>query len=222
MICKGRYPLSMRKRRNEPDEPLPDRRSIGYARVSTDEQDLRVQLEQLRKHGVLDVNLYSDKRSGKSTKRPGLEAALMDCRPGDVLIVPALDRLSRSVEDLIYLSNRLEAEGVELRSLRESIDTTSPVGVFFFHLMAALAQFERSLIGKRTREGLAATVARGTKLGRKPKLTDAKLKQAAKMLRSGLNSAEVARKMDMSGPQLRARIEAAYGKKLWTPKPRRK
>jgi DNA invertase Pin-like site-specific DNA recombinase len=212
----------MKKRRNVPDEPLPDWRSIGYARVSTDEQDLRAQIDQLRKHGVLDVNLYSDKKSGRSTNRPGLEAALMDCRPGDVLVVPSLDRLSRSVEDLIGLSKRLTEEGVELRSLRESIDTTSPVGVFFFHLMAALAQFERSLIGKRTREGLAATVARGTKLGRKPKLTDAKLKQAAKMLRSGLNSAEVARKMDMSGPQLRARIEAAYGKKLWTPKPRRK
>lgn len=212
----------MKKRRNEPDAPLPDRRSIGYARVSTDEQDLRAQLDQLRKHGVLDVNLYSDKKSGKSTKRPGLEAALMDCRPGDVLVVPSLDRLSRSVEDLIGLSKRLTEEGVELRSLREQIDTTSPMGVFFFHLMAALAQFERSLIGKRTREGLAATVARGTKLGRKPKLTDAKLKQAAKMLRAGLNSAEVARKMDMSGPQLRARIEAAYGKKLWKPKPRKR
>ena len=211
----------MKKRRNEPDGPLPDRRSIGYARVSTDEQDLRAQLEQLRKHGVMEVNLYSDKRSGKSTKRPGLEAALLDCRPGDVLVVPSLDRLSRSVEDLIGLSKRLTEEGVELRSLREQIDTTSPMGVFFFHLMAALAQFERSLIGKRTREGLAATVARGTKLGRRPKLTDAKLKQAAKMLRAGANSAEVARKMDVSGPQLRARIEAEYGRKLWKPKPRR-
>lgn len=212
----------MRKRRNEPDESLPDRRSIGYARVSTDEQDLRAQLEQLRKHGVLDVNLYSDKKSGKSTKRPGLEAALMDCRPGDVLVVPSLDRLSRSVEDLIGLSKRLNEEGVELRSLREQIDTTSPMGVFFFHLLAALAQFERSLIGKRTREGLAATVARGTKLGRKPKLTDAKLKQAAKMLQAGANSAEVARRLGVSGPQLRARVEAAYGRKLWKPKPRRK
>lgn len=183
---------------------------------------MRAQLEQLRKHGVLDVNLYSDKKSGKSTKRPGLEAALMDCRPGDVLVVPSLDRLSRSVEDLIGLSKRLNDEGVELRSLREQIDTTSPMGVFFFHLLAALAQFERSLIGKRTREGLAATVARGTKLGRKPKLTDAKLKQAAKMLQAGANSAEVARRLGVSGPQLRARVEAAYGRKLWKPKPRRK
>jgi DNA invertase Pin-like site-specific DNA recombinase len=194
---------------------------IGYARVSTEDQDLRVQLDQLRKHGVREVNLYSEKRSGKSTKRPQLEAALMDCRRGDVLVVASLDRLSRSVEDLIGLSRRLADEGVELRSLREQIDTTTPMGVFFFHLMAALAQFERSLIGKRTREGLAATVARGAKLGRKPKLTDAKLKQAAKMLRSGYNSAEVARKMNMSGPQLRARIEAEYGRKLWKPKPRK-
>lgn len=207
---------SSRKRIAEPDNRL-----IGYARVSTDDQDLRVQLDQLRKHGVREENLYSDKKSGKSTQRRGLEDALMDCRRGDVLVVPSLDRLSRSVEDLIGLSKRLSSEGVQLRSLREQIDTTTPMGTFFFHLMAALSEFERSLIGKRTREGLAATVARGTKLGAKPKLTKARLEQAAEMLRAGANSAEVARKLKVSGPQLRARIEAEYGRKLWTPRPRK-
>jgi DNA invertase Pin-like site-specific DNA recombinase len=200
----------------------PDNRLIGYARVSTEDQDLRVQLDQLRKHGVREVNLYSEKRSGKSTKRPQLEAALMDCRRGDVLVVSSLDRLSRSVEDLIGLSRRLSDEGVELRSLREQIDTTTPMGVFFFHLMAALAQFERSLIGKRTRDSLDAARARGTKLGAKPKLTPEKLATAAGLLRGGMNSNAVAKKLGVSGPQLRLRIEREYGRKLWVPRPRKK
>ena len=108
------------------------------------------------------VNLYSDKRSGATVaRRRGLEHALMDCRPGDVLVVWKLDRLSRSPKDLVMLSERLAAEGIELRSLHEQIDTTSPMGKFFFHLMAALAEFERGLIGFRTKKGMEAARARG-------------------------------------------------------------
>lgn len=199
-----------------------DRRLIGYARVSTEEQDLRAQMDALRKAGVMEVNLYSDKRSGKSLRRKGLDEALMDCRPGDVLIVPALDRLSRSVEDLIYLSNRLKAEGVELRSLRESIDTTSPFGVLFFHLMAALAQFERSLIGKRTRDGMAAAKERGQTLGRRPKLTGAKYARVVRLLKQGVPAEQVARRIGMSGPRLRQKVLEVEGKPLWQTKPRKR
>lgn len=203
--------------RNEPDT-----RAIGYARVSTEEQDLRAQVAALREAGVLEENLYTDKASGKTMKRPGLEAALLDCRPGDVLIVPALDRLARSIEDLIYLTKRLQAEGVQLRSLRESfIDTTTPVGELLFHVLASLAQFERSLTGQRTREGLERAKERGATLGAKPKLTQKKLEKAARMLSHGMNSNEVARQIGVSGPQLRARIQAEYGRKLWTPRPRK-
>ena len=93
-----------------------DYRLIGYARVSTDDQDLSMQVEALRKHGVMEVNLYTDRKSGATLRRPGLEAALLDCRYGDVLVVWRLDRLSRSVEDLIKLSRQLSEDGVQLRA----------------------------------------------------------------------------------------------------------
>lgn len=210
----------MRPRQKSPDAPA--RLLIGYARVSTEDQDLRAQEAALLKAGVLPNNLYTDKKSGSTMRRPGLEAALLDCRPGDVLIVPALDRLSRSVEDLIYLSNRLSAEGVQLRSLRESIDTTTPFGTLFFHLMAALAQFERSLIGQRTRDGMAAAKARGVQLGRTPQLAGKKYERAVALLRKGIPAEQVARRIGMSGPRLRQKVLEVEGKPLWKTKPRKR
>mgnify|MGYP002478536391 CR=1 FL=1 len=198
------------------------RRAIGYARVSTEDQDLRAQEAALLKAGVMPVNLYTDKMSGKTMRRPGLEAALMDCRPGDVLIVPALDRLSRSVEDLIYLAKRLQSENVELRSLRESIDTTTPFGMLFFHLMAALAQFERSLTGQRTKDGIAAAKARGVRFGRVPTLTGKKYERAVKLLREGVPAEQVAKRIGMSGPRLRQKVLEVEGKALWKTKPRKR
>lgn len=199
-----------------------DRRLIGYARVSTEDQDLRVQLDTLRRAGVMDVNLYWDKKSGSTMRRKGLDAALLDCRPGDVLVVPALDRLSRSVEDLIYLSKRLETEGVQLKSLREQIDTTTPIGVLFFHLMAVLAQFERSLIGMRTRDAMAAAKERGVKLGAPAKLSEKKLAQAIECLKKGRSAEYCAKRAGISGARLRQIVMERHGKPLWTPKPRRK
>ena len=199
----------------------PDNRLIGYARVSTEDQDLRAQMTALRKAGVMEVNLYSDKRSGKSMRRPGLEAALLDCRPGDILVVPALDRLSRSVEDLIYLSRRLADENVQLRSLREQIDTTTPFGVLFFHLMAALAQFEASLIGKRTSDAMAAARERGVKLGAPAKLSEAKLKRAIALLEKGMSAAAAGKKVGVSGSRIRQIIMERSGKPLWKTRPKR-
>lgn len=217
---KGPYSLFMTSARKSADKPAG--RLVGYARVSTDEQDLRAQEAALLRAGVMPVNFYSDKKSGSTLKRKGLDEALLDCRPGDVLVVTALDRLSRSVEDLIYLSNRLRSEGVELRSLRESIDTTSPLGVFFFHLMAALAQFERSLIGRRTRDGMAAAKERGEQMGRKPTLTGTKYRRAVEMLKRGMPAEQVARRIGMSGPRLRQKVLEVEGKPLWQTKPRKK
>lgn len=198
-----------------------DRRLIGYARVSTEDQDLSMQTEALTKAGVREVNLYSDKKSGKSLRRPGLEAALLDCRPGDVLVVWRLDRLSRSVEDLIGLAKRLEGEGVELRSLHEQIDTTAPMGAFFFHLMAALAQFERSLIGFRTRKGMENARERGVKLGAPAKLNEKKIARAISLLKSGTNSEEVGRRLGVSGARIRQIVLERHGKPLWQTKPRK-
>lgn len=181
-----------------------------------------MQTEALLKAGVMPVNLYSDKRSGATVaRRRGLEEALMDCRPGDVLVVWKLDRLSRSLKDLVMLSERLAAEGIELRSLHEQIDTTSPMGKFFFHLMAALAEFERGLIGFRTRKGMEAARARGAKFGPPSKLGPQQMKEAAKLLRSGMNAAEVGRRFGVTGSRVRQKILAEYGKPLWKPKPRK-
>lgn len=198
-----------------------DRRLIGYARVSTDDQDLSMQIEALTKAGVRETNLYSDKRSGKSLRRPGLDAALLDCRPGDVLVVWRLDRLSRSVEDLIGLAKRLEGEGVELRSLHEAIDTTTPMGAFFFHLMAALAQFERSLIGFRTRKGMEAARDRGVRLGAPVTLTPAKLQRAIMLLRKGRSAEYAAKRVGVTGARLRQKVLEVHGKPLWVTKPRK-
>lgn len=212
--------LGMPKTRKSRQEP--DTRLIGYARVSTEDQDLRAQMDALRKAGVMEANLYSDKRSGKNLKRPGLEAALLDCRPGDVLVIPALDRLARSVEDLIYLTNRLKAEEVALRSLRENmIDTTTPFGALFFHMMAALAQFERSLIGKRTRDAMAAAKERGVTLGAPATLTPKRLKRAVSLLRQGHSAEYAAKRVGVTGTRLRQKVLEVHGKPLWQTKPRK-
>lgn len=212
----------MGKFRKPVDTSAPANRLIGYARVSTDDQDLTMQIEALRKAGVMEVNLYTDKKSGKSMKRQGLEHALLDCRPGDVLVVWKLDRLSRSLEDLINLAKRLDGEGVELRSLHEQIDTTTPMGAFFFHLMAALAQFERSLIGFRTRSGMAAAKERGVTLGAPARLTDKKLERAVAMLKKGASAEEAGRRVGVTGQRIRQKVLEVYGKPLWRPKPKRK
>ena len=191
---------------------------IGYARVSTDEQDLSMQMEALRRAGVRDVNLYSDKQSGSTTARKGLEHALLDARPGDVLVVWKLDRLSRSLRDLLDMAERLRNEGVELKSLHEDIDTTTPHGRLFYQLMASLAEFERSLIGWRTKQGMKAARERGAKFGPAPKLGPRELQQAIKMLRAGASAEEVGRRLGVTGQLVRQKVLKKVGRPLWTPK----
>jgi DNA invertase Pin-like site-specific DNA recombinase len=209
----------MRPRDNPPNT---DRRMIGYARVSTDEQDLSMQMEALRRAGVRDVNLYSDKQSGSTTARKGLEHALLDARPGDVLVVWKLDRLSRSLRDLLDMAERLRNEGVELRSLHEDIDTTTPHGRLFYSLMASLAEFERSLIGWRTKQGMAAARERGAKFGPPPKLGRAQVREAIKMLRAGRTPPEVAAHFGVSRQLIYTKVRAVAGKALWSQRKPRK
>lgn len=207
-------------------EAPPTRVLIGYARVSTHDQDLSMQIDALRRAGVKDVNLYTDKQSGKTTKRKGLEAALLDARPGDVLVVFKLDRLSRSLQDLLRMSERLSAEGIELRSLNDPIDTTTPAGKFYFHLMAALAEFERSLIGWRTSKGMEAARDRGVKFGPAPKFGEKEIRKAVTMFERAkkrgvtLSANEVGREFGVTGQVVRDKIRARLGRKLWTPKVR--
>ncbi|MFC0693890.1 recombinase family protein [Paraburkholderia humisilvae] len=168
---------------------------IGYARVSTDEQNLRMQVDALQVAGC--DRIFTDQGiSGADFCRPGLDAALEQLRPGDALVVWRLDRLGRSLTRLVDLINFLARREVDFICVMESINTQSPGGVLVFHMMAALAEFERSVISERTRAGLAAARAQGAQLGRKRALSPAQLKQALQLART-LPLTEVARRFNV-------------------------
>lgn len=156
---------------------------IGYGRVSTRDQNPDAQRDQLTAAGVDE--LFIDKASGKLASRPQLDAALRHLRAGDVLVVTKLDRLGRSVKHLAAIAGELEERGVELRVLQQGIDTTTSVGRLFFHILAAIAEFEHELIKERTADGIQAARARGRNGGRKPTLTEAAVLQAQSMYDSG-------------------------------------
>lgn len=142
---------------------------IGYARVSTDDQDLSLQIDALKKAGCQKI--FRDKASGAKTERPNLQAALAYARNGeDTLIVWRLDRLGRSLQHLIEIINTLDERQIGFQSLQEAIDTTTSGGRLIFHIFGALAEFERNLIRERTMAGLAAARARGRKGGRRKAL----------------------------------------------------
>jgi DNA invertase Pin-like site-specific DNA recombinase len=155
---------------------------IGYARVSTGEQNLALQVDALRQAGCEEI--YTDEMSGVKAERPGLQKALAFARTGDTLVVWRLDRLGRSLKDLVQKVEDLQKRGVGFRSLHESIDTTSSVGKFQFHVFSALAEFERDLIRDRTMAGLRAARARGRKGGRRHKLTPEQIAMAARLIKS--------------------------------------
>ena len=163
---------------------------IGYARVSTAEQNLSLQRDALT--GVGCETVFKDHASGAKAERPGLAEALAYLRRGDVLVVWKLDRLGRSMAHLIDTVRGLEAKGVGFRSLTEGVDTTTPGGTLVFHIFGALAQFERDLIRERTTAGLKAAEARGKKGGRKPVVTPDKLARARAYLAAGLSVREAA------------------------------
>src|ERR1019366_2539359 len=140
--------------------------NVGYARVSTSDQDLALQLDALKKTGC--KRIFTDHASGARTDRPGLKEALSYVRDGDVLVVWKFDRLGRSLPHLIETVTDLNARRIGLRSLTENIDTTTPGGRLIFHVFGALAAFERDLVKERTMAGLAAAAARGRQGGRRP------------------------------------------------------
>jgi len=152
-------------------------RRIGYARVSTSEQNLDLQRSALLAAGCVEI--HADHGiSGADFERPGLLNVLGSLEPGDMLVVWRLDRLGRSLVDLIKLVTDLGARRVEFHSLTEAIDTSSSGGRLLFHLLAAMAEFERSLISERTRAGMDAARARGSRIGRRPATTVAQREAA--------------------------------------------
>lgn len=169
---------------------------IGYARVSTTDQNLQSQIDALTAAGCDEV--VPEKASGVSTMRPELDKVLASIGQGDVLVVVRLDRLGRSLPHLIGVVQTVEARGAGLLSLSEAIDTTTSGGRLIFHLMGALAEFERSLIIERTQAGLQAARKRGVKVGRPRSLTSAQIKHARALVDGGEPPSTVARSLGIS------------------------
>jgi DNA invertase Pin-like site-specific DNA recombinase len=154
---------------------------IGYARVSTDDQNLDAQTDALTAAGA--ERIFSDKISGSMRKRPELDKLLEQLRPGDVIVVTKYDRLARSLRDLLDIVEAIKDQGAGFRSLAEDIDTTTPAGRLVFHVFASIAQFDRERISERTREGLQAAKARGRVGGRLLGLTTAQKTEVRRMSR---------------------------------------
>ena len=175
-------------------------RLLGYARVSTQDQNLDLQIEALTQAGC--KRIFEDKISGSRAERPGLAKALDMMREGDTLFVWKLDRLGRSVKQLVDLVGALHKLGVQFKSLTDAIDTGTPSGRFFFHVMASLAEMERELIIERMRAGLDVARQLGRKGGRKRQMTDSKIVSAKKLLVSGVPPKDVAKNLGVSVPTL--------------------
>jgi DNA invertase Pin-like site-specific DNA recombinase len=173
---------------------------IGYARVSTEDQNLELQLAALKRASC--KRIFTDKVSGAKADRPGLRETLSHLRETDTLVVWKLDRLGRSVKGLVDLVNELQERHVHFKSLTDGIDTKTPAGRFFFHVMASLAQMERELIIERTRAGLEAAKRQGRVGGRKRRMTEGKVKAARKLLSSGTPPRDVAQSLGVSVPTL--------------------
>lgn len=162
---------------------------LGYARVSTADQDLEAQRQRLITANTLRI--FEDVMSGRTFERPGLTALLAFARPGDAVCVVRLDRLGRSLHELLETVELLKSRSIGLLSLEEKIDTSSAAGELVFHVFGAIAHFERRLISERTRDGLNAARSKGSRLGR-PAIPESKLDAALKLVDAGLSPSEAA------------------------------
>ncbi|MGY6271481.1 recombinase family protein [Achromobacter denitrificans] len=187
---------------NAAHDPNTVRRVFGYARVSTEEQHMDLQMRALENVGC-DPIFVDQGVSGATMYRDGLNRLLQSLRPGDRLVVWRLDRLGRSLSGLIELLDNLGARGIGFCSLCEHIDIGTPSGKLVFHLMAALAEFERALISERTQAGMRAARARGKRIGRPPALTPVQRKAARALLGQGRPVAQVADQFGVSASTLR-------------------
>lgn len=182
---------------------------IGYARVSTQDQSPALQTDALSAAGCEEV--FQDKATGATRERPELTACIRSLRAGDTLVVWKLDRLARSLKDLVEIVDDLQKRNVAFRSLTEAIDTTSTGGRMVFHIFGALAEFEHSLIRERTIAGLAAARARGRRGGRKPAMSHADTRKAAAMLSDpNITKTEVAKHFKVSRVTLNAALKRGH------------
>lgn len=176
IAMRGRYTYS---------EPMKNT-LIGYARCSTDNQDLTAQKQALENLGIAPDRIYTDHGlTGTNRARPGLDQAIAAVREGDTLVVPKLDRLARSVPDARAIADQLEAKGVKLALGASVYDPADPMGKMFFNILATFAEFESDLIRMRTREGMAIARAKGKLRGKQPKLSDKQQKELCRMHGTG-------------------------------------
>src|SRR5271157_3600274 len=187
---------------------------LGYARVSTDDQDLAGQRQRLQAIGALRI--FEDVVSGKTFERPGLTELLDYIRPGDTLAVVRLDRLGRSLRELLDVVETLKRRGIALLSLEEKIDTTSAAGELVFHVFGAIAHFERRLIAERTKDGIAAARARGERPGRQPLDAD-KIAAAIKLVKAGLSPTAAARQLGLGRSTVYREVNRAGVERLPPP-----
>jgi len=187
---------------------------IGYARVSTEDQDLALQLDALTKAGVSPTRIFQEKASGASDERPAFVAVFKALRPGDTLVVWKLDRLGRRLGRLIQTVDALKAKGVKLRILTEAINTETPAGILMFHMLGAFAEFERNLGIERTKAGLAAARARGRVGGRRRTITPEMVEEARRLMSDeaeggeGLSARDAAKRVGMSASALYGELRA--------------
>ena len=167
---------------------------LGYARVSTGDQDVAGQIIRLEQAGAIKV--FTDIKSGKSMDRPGLAELLAYARPGDTLAVVRLDRLGRSLADLLSTVTLLQQRQIALLSIEEKIDTSSAAGELIFHVFGAIAHFERRLISERTKDGVAAARTKGKRPGRQP-LDTKKVEAAIKLIEAKTTPAEAAKQLGL-------------------------
>lgn len=184
----------MAKRKKEPEHFL-----VGYARVSTQDQNLDLQTTALRKAGVLADNLHVEKLSATAKDRPALDLAIKDLREGDTLLVWRLDRFARSMRDLYARLDRVYAKGAKFRSLTENFDFDTFTGKFVLGILGLVAELERQLIAHRTSAGIRTWKEKtGQDWGRQRVMTEAKIAKAGKMLNGGMSGPQVAAKFNLS------------------------
>ena len=195
-----KWPLVKRKKLTPPPEPAQPKQPklIGYARVSTREQILDMQIAELKAAGVEDDYLWVEKVSGVASRRPMRDLCLTQAMRGDTIIVWRLDRLTRRIEEAYKLVNELKQRGIKFRSLKENFDLETATGKLMFGFFALMAEFERNVTAERTQSGMRVARQRGSQIGAKKKLDGAREEQAAQLLAKGWTPAAVARKFKVS------------------------
>lgn len=192
------------------DEQTYDMSLVGYARVSTEEQSLDMQVQALIRAGVHPDHIHVEKVSGVSDKRPGRDLAVKDCRPNySTLVVWKFDRLGRSLRDLYDFVMMLDARKIGFRSLTEHVDTKTPIGKLLLAILAASAQFERDQIQERTKKGVDAAKARGVKFGQPPKITDENRPEIEARIYAGERIEDIAKAMGMATATIRKSYPAS-------------